>query len=130
MRVAVDLDGTVVGVVDGQLALRRGMVRAIAELRRQGHTVILWTFGTRSWWNLVVQRFPVLASLFEETYTRDDQRGHETTAGGETLRVKDVRAIRADLLVDNDPSHHAWAARHGLQDRYLLVPSYGEDPHA
>ena len=47
-RIAFDLDGTLVGVVNGQLTLRQGLVRAIAEFRRQGHTLILWTFGTRS----------------------------------------------------------------------------------
>jgi hypothetical protein len=38
---------------------------------------------------------------------------------------KDVRRIEADLLVDDSPHHREAAAKHGLADRYLVVPVYG-----
>ena len=121
-RIAVDLDGTLVGLVNGQLALRSAIVRAVRHFRGDGNTIILWTFGNRAWWMQVTQKFPALRELFDEVYTRDDVPRHPEA-------IKDVRAINADILIDNEPAHLAWAKREGLADRYLLVPTFGEDPH-
>jgi hypothetical protein len=38
---------------------------------------------------------------------------------------KDVRRITADFLVDDSAHHRAAAEKHGLADRYIVVPMYG-----
>jgi hypothetical protein len=56
-----------------------------------------------------------LSTWFAETYAWDEL----------PASWKDVRRIGADLLVDDSPHHRESAARHGLADRYVVVPVYG-----
>jgi hypothetical protein len=125
-RIVFDLDGTIVGKVKDRYVLRPGMVSVIQNRKKQGDTVILWTFGNRAWWRRVQQMFPQLAHLFSEVYTKDELPGHVTSGPGGPAAVKDIRIIAGDVLVDNDPSHHEWAARHGLAGRYVKVATVGE----
>jgi phosphoserine phosphatase len=127
-RIVFDLDGTLVGFERRppfRLALNRPMAEAAAGLRARGHTLVLWTFGNRPWWREVRRRFPVLRALFREVHTRDDLPGRVTEGRGFPEPVKDVRLVRGDVLVDNDPAHYEWARRHGLAHRYVLVPTFG-----
>jgi NLI interacting factor-like phosphatase len=124
-RVIFDLDGTIVGNVNGRYVLRRGIVDVIQSRKRKGDTVILWTFGNRPWWRHVRRMFPQLAGLFDEVYTRDEMPGHVTHNAAGPEFVKDIRLIAGDVLVDNDPSHHEWARRHGLAARYIQVATLG-----
>ena len=127
MRIAYDLDGTILGMKDGyKFFLRPGIVRKLVVLRKKGHTLILWTFGTREWWNMAKKLFPELQKLFDEVYTRDEIPPKVTRNGGIQEFIKDVRIVKADLLVDNDPAHLRWARRHGLARRYVLAPTVGD----
>lgn len=125
-RVIFDLDGTIIGNVQGRHVIRKGMLEVIRARREKGDTVILWTFGNRAWWNQVMKMFPILGLLFDEVYTKDDMPGHVTNGPQGPARVKDIRLLSGDVLVDNDPSHHEWAARHGLAHRYVKVRTLGE----
>lgn len=127
-RVIFDLDGTLVGKVNGRYVLRPGLVSVIQHRKLMGDTLVLWTFGNRPWWRRVRQMFPVLANLFDEVYTKDEMPGHVTMAPGKFIPevVKDIRVLHGDVLVDNDPVHHEWAARHGLANRYVKVATLGE----
>jgi hypothetical protein len=125
-RVVFDLDGTIVGKVQNQYVIRRGMLEVIRARRAKGDTVILWTFGNRAWWNRVIQMFPILGLVFDEVYTKDELPGHVTNGARGPEAVKDIRVLAGDVLVDNDPSHHEWAARHGLAHRYVKVRTLGE----
>jgi hypothetical protein len=125
-RLCFDLDGTLVGKVGDQYVLRNSVFSVAKNRKARGDTIVLWTFGNRAWWNRVKQMFPVLGTLFSETYTRDELPGHVTTVNGGPAPVKDIRLIACDVLVDNDPSHHEWAARHGLAARYVKVSTMGE----
>jgi phosphoserine phosphatase len=133
-RIVFDMDGTLVGFRrNGKLVLNAKLVRVAENLRAQGHTLVLWTFGNRNWWREVARQYPVLRQLFREVYTQDELPGHETRSPMDFFghrvtfprRVKDIRVIRGDVLIDNDESHHQWARRHGLADRYILVPTFG-----
>jgi hypothetical protein len=125
-RVIFDLDGTIVGKVNGRYVLRPGMVEVIMGRRLKGDTVILWTFGNRPWWRKVRQMFPQLARLFDEVYTKEEMPGHLTNSPGRgPEEVKDIRVLGGDVLVDNDESHHEWARRHGLAHRYVKVRTLG-----
>ena len=118
---------------DGTLALNRKLVRVADKFRREGHTLILWTFGNRRWWREVARQYPVLRQLFHEVYSKDEQPGHRTQTPHEFAGrrvtyaedVKDIRLVRGDVLIDNDPAHYNWAKRHGMESRYILVPSFG-----
>ena len=125
-RVVIDLDGTLVGFRhDGTLALNRKLLRAASNLRAQGHTMILWTLGNRKWWREVARQYPVLRQLFHEVYSRDELPGRVTEGRGFPEAVKDLRIVNGDVLIDNEPAHLEWARRHGLQGRYILVPTFG-----
>lgn len=129
MRCAFDLDGTLIGHwrrPGGQLevALRPEAEDWLAKARASSE-VILWTFGNRAWYNELAAIFPILKT-FDEVVTRDELNPHVTVSGGMYEPVKDVRVLGVDLLVDNEPAHLRWAERHGLADRYLLVPTFGE----
>lgn len=124
-RVIFDLDGTIIGEVNGRHVLRPGMVKVIQSRRQKGDTVILWTFGNRPWWREVRRMFPVLANLFDEVYTKDELPGHVTHGPHGPEPVKDIRVLAGDVIVDNDRSHHEWAARHGLAHRYIKVSTLG-----
>jgi len=126
MRIAFDLDQTLVGFVGGKLMLRPGIIKVLHNLRQQGHTLILWTYANRDWWRHVRAVFPALLYYFGEVFTREEMPGVITTGRGFPEPVKDIRLINADVLVDNDPAHHAWARRHGLAHRYVPVRSFGE----
>lgn len=125
-RIIFDLDQTIVGKVKGRYVIRRGILDVIQSRKDKGDTVILWTFGNRAWWNAVCKMFPQLAPLFAEVYTKDEMPGHVTTTpDGSHERVKDIRLLAGDVLVDNDPVHHEWARRHGLSSRYVKVEPLG-----
>ena len=134
MRIVFDLDQTLVGYArNGHLMLNRKLLGVAEKFRADGHTIILWTFGNRAWWRHVARRFPALRAVFHEVYSRDELEGHETRApmefGGRRFtvpqRVKDIRVIGGDVLIDNDEGHHEWARRHGLASQYIRVPAFG-----
>ncbi len=124
-RIIFDLDGTIVGKVNDRYVIRRGILDVIRGRRAAGDTVILWTFGNRPWWERVQKMFPQLAHLFDEVYTKDELPGHVTNGPRGPEAVKDIRVVGGDILVDNDPSHHEWARRHGLAHRYVKVSTLG-----
>lgn len=125
-RIVFDLDGTLVGFDrHGRLVLNRALLSVAARHRQEGHTLVLWTFGTRKWWRKVARAFPVLRSVFHEIYSRDELPGRVTEGRGFPEPVKDIRVVRGDVLVDNEPAHYEWAKRHGLAKKYILVPTFG-----
>ena len=114
-RIAFDLDetlGTPV-IADGRLVgwqTRPGAERLLATLARR-RTLLLWSVGGRQY----VERALAfgLAPWFGEIYSWDEL----------PTRWKDVRAVDADLLVDDSPHHRESAEKFGLQSRYLVVPA-------
>ena len=118
-RIAFDMDGTLVGYEQGRegfsASFRPQALDWISQVREEGDTLILWTLASREWYEEMAELFPILRE-FDEIYTQDDY----------PYPVKDVRVYNIDLLVDNDPGHREWAEQHGLEDRYLTVPTHGE----
>lgn len=128
--IGFDLDGTLVGHWDRRdgmkVRLRPEAKKWIEAARRRSCRVVLWTFGNRAWYETVAKMFPILRT-FDEVWTRDELPGHITrdpVRGPEP--VKDVRRLDLDLLIDNEPAHMRWATRHGLSNRYCIVPTFGE----
>lgn len=127
VRIVFDLDQTLMGLRhDGRLMLNRRLLGVAQKLRRDGNTLILWTFGNRKWWRKAASMFPVLREVFQEIYSRDELPGRVTQGRGFPEPVKDIRLIQGDVLIDNDPAHIEWARRHGMAGQYIQVPSFGE----
>jgi hypothetical protein len=121
-RIAFDMDGTLIGYERSlddpggfTLSFRPEALDWIEWARERAHRVILWTYGTREWFEYLASHFPILLE-FDEVYTRDEYPSP----------IKDVRDYGIDLLIDNDPSHRQWGRMHGIEDRYLTVPTHGE----
>ena len=139
MRIVMDLDGTLVGYFPtprGEVhRLNRKLFSVAVNLKRQGHQLVLWTFGNRVWWRKVRSKWPELGRLFQEVYTLDDGLAHITRARYQAYGVsipgeepvKDIRVIGGDMLIDNNPSHKRWAERHGMGKQYILVKTFGEE---
>jgi hypothetical protein len=116
-RIAFDLDETLgVPVIDGNVMvgfqLRPGCGELLGKLQPKYH-LCLWTVSSRRYLDKVLAFG--LSRWFAETYSWDEL----------PAAWKDVRQIRADLLVDDSRHHREGAMKHGLADRYVVVPAYG-----
>jgi hypothetical protein len=126
-RIAFDLDETLgVPLIEGNAIVgfqaRPGCLELLGRLRPR-FTLCLWSVSSRRYLDKVLGFG--LSEWFAETYSWDEL----------PAAWKDVRRIRADLLVDDSPHHREAAARNGLEDHYVVVPVYGgpedtADPHA
>jgi len=117
LRLAFDLDETLgVPLIDGTAIVgfqcRPGCLDLLGRLRER-FVLCLWSVGGRRYVDRCLSFG--LAAYFAETYTWEEL----------PAAWKDVRRIAADLLVDDSPHHRDEAARHGLADRYVVVPIYG-----
>lgn len=116
-RVAFDLDETLgVPLIEGNAIVgfqtRPGCLELLDRLHHRC-TLCLWSVSSRRYLDKVLSFS--LAGWFRETYSWDDL----------PTAWKDVRRIKADLLVDDSPHHMETATEHGLADRYVVVPVYG-----
>jgi hypothetical protein len=116
-RIAFDLDETLgVPLIEGDAIVgfqpRPGCLELLGRLRPRC-TLLLGSVSSHRYLDKVLSFG--LAGWFSETYSWD-----ELPAGW-----KDVRRIGADVLIDDSPHHREAAARHGLADRYVVVPVYG-----
>lgn len=116
------MDGTLVGYEHSPedpggftLSFRPEALDWLQQAREEADSVILWTYGTREWYEHLANHFPILRE-FDEIYTRDEY----------PHPIKDVREYDIDLLIDNDPTHRHWGEMNGVGDRYLTVPTHGE----
>ena len=116
-RIAFDLDETlgVPLIQDNDISgfqVRPGCLELLERLRDR-FALCLWSVSGRRYLDKVLSFG--LARWFAETCAWDELPGP----------WKDVRRIGAHLLVDDSPHHREAAARHGLADRYVVVPVYG-----
>ncbi len=116
-RIAFDLDETLgVPLIEGGTIIgfqtRPGCPELLGGLRAR-FTLVLWSVSGRRYLDRCLSFG--LAGWFAETYSWDEL----------PTSWKDVRRIGADLLVDDSPHHREAAERHGLADRYVVVPIYG-----
>lgn len=113
MRIAFDLDNTLVDEL-GKSA-RPGVRDLLARLRADGHTLILFTQSTKARARIIL-RDHNLEEHFGEFFFREDWDHQNVNP------PKDLRLVRADALVDDDPKHIAFAR--SLGKRGILVRSY------
>ncbi len=121
-RIAFDLDETLgVPLIEGAAfvgwQLRPGAAELLDRLRERCH-LVLWSVSPRRYVDKALAFG--LGRWFGESHSWDEVQG----------AWKDVRRLRADLLVDDSPHHRDEAARHGLASAYVVVPAYGSPEDA
>lgn len=125
MRIVLDLDGTVIGDPRDErgavmVAPRPGIHEFLHALRSRGHTLVLWTAATRGWVRDVADAFPILLSFFREIYTRETRPACDRKYD----YFKDIRRVRGDILIDNEPQFKLIADQEGQGHRYIWIPTY------
>src|SRR4051812_35644971 len=113
MRIAVDMDNTLFD--DFGQRVRPGILALLGGLRQDGHELVLWTSSTRERAVKILAEHKVEA-LFSAFRFREDYDPKNTGA------VKDLRAIDADAIIDDDPKHIEFAKTIGKIG--ILVASY------
>ena len=116
-RIAFDLDETLGvpriergGIVGWQM--RTGCAELLDRLRVD-FELVLWSVSPRRYVDKALASG--LGEWFRESYSWDEIASP----------WKDVRRIRADVLVDDSPHHRASAERYQLESRYVVVPVNG-----
>lgn len=113
MTIVFDMDNTLVDELGA--AVRPGIPALLQRLRKDGHTLVLWTNSRRERAVEILRlhglRPHFAKCLFREDYDPDD-RG----------LPKDIRKVEADLLVDDDPALCDFVRAHG--GRAVQVSSY------
>jgi len=116
-RIAFDLDETLgVPLIQGNAIVsfqcRPGCLDLLGRLQPR-FTLCLWSVSGRPYLDKCLSFG--LSGWFVETYSWDEL----------PVAWKDIRRIGADFLVDDSAQHREVATRHGMADRYIVVPMYG-----
>jgi hypothetical protein len=117
LRIAFDLDETLgIPLIDGSnivgWQMRPGCVELLDRLRSR-FELVLWSVSSRRYVDKALSFG--LGRWFAESHSWDEM----------PARWKDVRRLRADLLVDDSPHHREAAEQFGLAAAYIVVPAYG-----
>jgi beta-phosphoglucomutase-like phosphatase (HAD superfamily) len=106
MTVVFDLDNTLTDEMGS--AVRPGMLELLAKLRREGHTLALWTNSRRDRARAILHDHD-LARYFPRCVFREDYDPRD-----EGVR-KDIRKIGGDVLVDDSPEEIAFTKSVGVR---------------
>jgi hypothetical protein len=116
-RIAFDLDETLgVPVIDGATMVGWQMRPGCAELLdalSSRFVLCPWSVSSRRYVDKALSFG--LRDWFTESYSWDEM----------PVRWKDVRQIKADVLVDDSPQHREAARAFGGESAYVVVPQYG-----
>src|SRR4051812_40292623 len=113
MKIVVDMDNTLFD--DFGQRVRPGILALLSALRKDGHELVLWTSSTRERAVRILAEHRVVP-LFAVCLYREDY--DPANAGA----LKDLRAIGADAIIDDDPKHVDFAKAIGKIG--ILVASY------
>jgi FMN phosphatase YigB (HAD superfamily) len=112
VTVVFDMDNTLVDSFGS--SVRPGIIDLMNRLRREGHVLVLWTNSRRDRASDIL-RLHDLRRHFKTCICREDYDPDEKDV------PKDIRRIRADLLVDDDPGAIAWVRSTGRRG-FLIRP--------
>jgi FMN phosphatase YigB (HAD superfamily) len=112
VRIVFDLDNTLVDSFGA--SVRPGIVTVLERLRKDGHTLLLWTNSRRER-ALDILRTHDLARHFASCIFREDYDPDERDV------PKDLRRVRGDFLVEDDPRAVTFARSTGKR-AYLVKP--------
>lgn len=117
MKIAVDMDNTLFD--DFGQRVRPGILALLAELKADGHELVLWTSSTRERAVRILAEHKVVPLFASLRYREDYDPGN-------TGAVKDLRTIGADAIIDDDPKHVDFARSIGKLG--ILVTSFRGAP--
>jgi len=130
MRIVIDMDQTIVGnrvEPDGSFTVqpRPGISAFLRALRARGHKLILWTAAAKSWTRELQNAYPKIFESFSKIYTRETLPAHDANG-----YFKDIRRIKGDVMIDDEPTFKEIANRIGIGSRYIQIDPYrpGVDP--
>ena len=113
MNIVFDMDNTLVDEFGA--SARPGVIDLLVHLKRTGHTLILWTNSRKE-----RARQIILDNNFRRYFTtfifREDYDPEEKGLS------KDIRKVKGDILVDDDPAEIRYVATLGKHG--YLVASY------
>lgn len=113
MKIVFDLDNTLIDELGK--GVRPGIVDVLQALKARGHVLTLWTNSRRERAAALLANHK-LQHFFSELIFREDYDLQDTG------RRKDLRSIRAQVLVDDDPAEIAWNRARGI--RAIQVAPY------
>jgi phosphoglycolate phosphatase-like HAD superfamily hydrolase len=121
MVVVFDMDNTLVDAFGSMV--RPGIVGLLGRLQTDGHTLVLWTNSRRDR-AIEILREHDLRRYFKACIRREDYDPDEQDV------PKDIRRIKGDILVDDDPEAIAYVRSTGRKG-FLIRPyrkGTGVDP--
>jgi len=99
MTIVFDLDNTLVDALGS--TVRPGIAELLGRLHREGHSLILWT-NSRKERAQEILRLHNLRRHFQAFIYREDYDPDERDV------PKDIRRVRGDILIDDDPQAIAY----------------------
>jgi len=112
MVVVFDMDNTLVDAFGSMV--RPGIVGLLGRLQKDGHTLVLWTNSRRDR-AIEILRLHDLRRHFKACICREDYDPDEQDV------PKDIRRIKGDILVDDDPEAIAYVRSTGRKG-FLIRP--------
>jgi len=115
VTIVFDMDNTLVDSFGA--SVRPGIVALLEKLRTEGHRLILWMNSGRKRAEEIL-RLHDLRRLFRVCVFREDYDPNDRGI------PKDIRKVRGDLLIDDDPAEIAFTQSVGRKG-YLIRPYRG-----
>ena len=119
MVIVFDMDNTLADEFGA--TLRPGMVALLERLLREKHTLVLWTNSKRDRARQIL-RSHELQQYFSTSIFRENYDPHEKGV------PKDIRKIKGDFLIDDDPAEIAYVRSIGKKGFCISAYRKGSTP--
>jgi FMN phosphatase YigB (HAD superfamily) len=119
MTVVFDMDNTLIDELGS--TVRPGMTGLLEALRKEGHVLVLWT-NSRKQRALGILRDLDLRRHFSQCIFREDYDPEERDL------PKDIRRVRGDILIDDDPALISYVGSIGKKG--ILISPYRKGARA
>lgn len=119
MRIVFDMDNTLVDELGA--TLRPGIVGLLERLKAEKHTLILWTSSAK-WRATTILKDHGLSRFFSEMRFRENYDPNNTG------KPKDIREVKGDILIDDDPKLIAYLKTIGKPGFLISAFRQGLDP--
>ena len=113
MVIVFDMDNTLVDEFCS--SVRPGIIDVLEKLKHNKHTLVLWTNSRRERAKYILSENG-LSRYFKATVCREDYDPDETG------RMKDIRKVKGDILIDDDPNEIKYVK--SIKKKGILVKSY------